>query len=108
MNKTDEVTKAAIWDYLEQADNRELYRMLKFLYDRQTTLEKFVQDTSLKNAVGFNFNDAQILSGICDTASSFGSLTPKQAIVVRKRIAKYWRQLNDYFNATPLNAAQNK
>jgi hypothetical protein len=101
MNKTDEVTKAAIRDYIGQADSRELYKMLKFLYDRQTNLEKFVQDTSLRNAVGFNSNDAQLLSGICETAPPFRSLTPRQANVVRRRINKYWRQLVDYLSQIP-------
>jgi hypothetical protein len=101
MNKTDEVRKAAIREYIEQADSIELYKMLKFLYDRQTNLEKLVQDTSQRNALGFNSNDAPLLSGICETASAFGSLTAKQANVVRRKINKYWRQLVDYPSRIP-------
>ena len=101
MNITDKVTKDAIIDYIEDADGRELYKMLEFLNSRQTNPEKFIQYTFVRNGVGFNFNDAELLSGICETASHSRSLTPRQADVVRRRIEKYWRQLLDYLTQVP-------
>ena len=78
---------------IERADAREIYRLLRLLYEQQTDLEKYLSMTGEKNGVGFNSYDGPILSDIAQRAERYGSLTPRQADLVRRKLKKYARQL---------------
>jgi hypothetical protein len=80
---------------IQNADNAKLYRMLKFLYDRQTQVEQDTHSTVERNQRGFSGFDAQFLSSVAAKAAKYGSLTDKQAPHVRKRLLRYWRQFQE-------------
>jgi hypothetical protein len=76
-----------------QADPRELLQLLSLLYQRQTTLEQNYSTTVEHNNEGFNAVDARVLTDIAQRAERYGSLTPRQADLVRRKLKKYARQL---------------
>ena len=74
-------------------DDRWLIRGLLAIYKKQTDSEKKVQDTFERNGVGFNGIDAQIMSSIAEFYMNRNYITPKQTVVVRRKMNKYAGQL---------------
>lgn len=85
--------------YLVQNDDRVLYRALKKLYGEQTADEQACGDTKVYNNAGFNGVDAPILSSMAEFLNKTGFLTPKQKVIVRKKLVKYNKQLTRLANA---------
>lgn len=84
---------AGMRKHIDSADEKELFRLLHTLYEQQTEWERQWSLTGEKNEVGFNSYDGPILSGIAQRAERYGSLTPRQADLVRRKLKKYARQL---------------
>lgn len=74
-------------------DDRWLIRGMMAIYSKQTDNEKRVQETRELNGVGLNGVDGQIMSSIAEFYSNRNYITPKQAVIVRKKMMKYAGQL---------------
>ena len=74
-------------------DDRWLLRGLLAIYKKQTDSEKMAQETFVKNGVGFNGLDGQIMSSIAEFYMNRNYITPKQTTVVRRKMGKYAGQL---------------
>jgi len=68
-------------------------RGLKAIYKMQTEDEKLMQVTTEDNGVGFSGVDAELLSSFAEQLNARGSLSPKQMVYARKKMAKYAKQL---------------
>lgn len=65
------------------------------IYAKQTLGEQASQTTSELNSVGFSGVDAEILSSFSDQVKRGRTLSPKQMVIVFKKMPKYWEQLWD-------------
>jgi hypothetical protein len=68
-------------------------RALVVIYERQTDSEKFSETTHDKNDIGFSGVDAEICTSFAKQYQSRGFLSPKQMVIARKKMNKYWKQL---------------
>lgn len=68
-------------------------RALIVIFERQTTDEQAYDYTRDANSVGFSGVDAEICSSFAKQYQSRGFLSPKQMVVARKKMKKYWKQL---------------
>ena len=68
-------------------------RALTVIFERQTSFEQSAETTHEKNDVGFSGVDAEICSSFAKQYMSRGSLSPKQMVIARKKMKKYWKQL---------------
>lgn len=84
---------------LIQTNDKVLYAAFKKLYACQTDDEQNVGETHHVNGVGFNGVDAPILSSMAEFLIKTGFLTPKQKVIVRKKLVKYNKQLTKLANA---------
>lgn len=99
----DDSPKKRVWSQEEiknliQTNDEVLYRALKKLYSKQTSEEQRKGDTVVNNNVGFNGADAKFLSSTAEFLKKAGFLTPKQKVVVRKKMVKYTKQLTRLAN----------
>jgi len=91
-NNTNAWTTTRIREKLETSDEM-VKRSLLVLYDYQTTVEQNSQETVENNGVGFNGVDAPFLSSVAEWVMKGNRITPKQMVIVRKKIYKYSTQL---------------
>lgn len=84
---------------LVQTNDKVLYGALKRLYECQTADEQSIGETRVRNGMGFNGADSRILSSMAEFLKKTGFLTPKQKVVVRKKLIKYTKQLTKLANA---------
>jgi hypothetical protein len=89
---TLEQKKAAIQKLLATND-RAVDRALIRIYERQTQDEKSAETTNHSNGRGFTGADAPFLTRLAKSCLRYNGLTEKQRYYVRRKIAKYWRQL---------------
>jgi hypothetical protein len=68
-------------------------RAMLLIYRHQTDDEQNKDSTDHQNDVGFNSNDAFILSQFAKSYEQWGRLTPKQLAIVHRKMPKYARQL---------------
>ena len=68
-------------------------RALLVMFDRQTSNEQLAERTADKNDIGFSGVDAEICSSFAKQYKSRGFLSPKQMVIARKKMKKYWKQL---------------
>jgi len=87
-------SKESIQELLEKKDEA-VYRALLKIYDRQTRDEQDAKQTEDWNSVGFTGVDAEIMSSFTESYKKWGKLTPKQMVIARKKMKKYWKQLLD-------------
>lgn len=83
---------------LVQTNDTVLYGALKKLYACQTADEQAEGHTKEYNGMGFNGVDSPILSSMAEFLLKTGFLTPKQKIIVRKKLVKYNKQLTKLAN----------
>jgi hypothetical protein len=101
LKKTEAVDiKGKIWSKetiqeLLDTNGNAVYRAMVQIYDKQTAEEQQCQDTHLYNSVGFTGVDAEIMSSFTEYYNKWGKLSPKQMIIARKKMKKYWKQLLD-------------
>ena len=84
---------------LIQTNDKVAGKALEKLYDCQTAEEQAIGETRVQNGAGFNGADARILSSMAEFFKKTGFLTPKQLVVVRKKLVKYNKQLTRLANA---------
>ena len=87
-------SKETIQELLDKNDEA-VYRAMLQIYDRQTADEQKYQDTHIYNSVGFTGPDAEIMSSFTESYKKWNKLTPKQMVIARKKMKKYWKQLLD-------------
>lgn len=90
-------TEDEIKNYV-QTNDTVLYGALKKLYACQTADEQAAGETHNVNGMGFNGVDAPILSSMAEFLLKTGFLTPKQKVIVRKKLVKYNKQLTKLAN----------
>ena len=83
---------------LVQTNDKVLYGALKRLYECQTADEQASGETRVRNGAGFNGSDARILTSMAEFLKKTGFLTPKQMVIVRKKLVKYNKQLTRLAN----------
>lgn len=97
--KTAKWTKDSVKTWVKDADvnntthRAALSRALLFLYSRQTADEQESQHTAHNNGMGFSGIDAEFLSSVAQGIIKYGSMTPKQAVHVQRRLVRYSGQL---------------
>ena len=83
--------------------------LLLCMCDRQTEDEKDIQLTTNLNGIGFNQNDAPVLTSIGQQITLQGrGLTQAEIILVRRKLHKYKRQLADALNAGEVELTQTR
>ena len=75
--------------------------VLLHTYDCQTSREKRERLTIYENWVGFDIEDAPILTEIAERYLQSGTLTSHEGNVVRHRCRKYAGQYLDYIDVGP-------
>lgn len=85
-------TKESIHDLLDRSA-KAVEKALLVLFNRQTDTEQAAEDTKFLNRKGFTAADAPRLTNIAKALIRYKNLTPKQVVLVRRRIKKYWKQL---------------
>lgn len=68
-------------------------RALVVIFERQTADEQASDHTRDANSVGFSGVHAEICSSFAKQYMSRGFLSPKQMVIARKIMKKYWKQL---------------
>ena len=86
-------------------DPRWALRALIRIYQNQTTDEQSKDATIERNGIGFSGPDAEILSSFARQYQRRGCLSPKQMIILRRRIPAYARQIVQGSDTTRLEAA---
>jgi hypothetical protein len=99
-------TKEIIQEKIK-SDDRWVVRSLEVLYDRQTRDEQETKSTNHNNGRGFNGTDSYILSSFTeqikkkkDRGIREGFLSEKQLEISRKKLLKYWRQIQEEIENT--------
>jgi len=91
-NLTIAQVKHWIQDLLDRNDLA-VCRALLVIFERQTADEQSYDMTRERNLVGFSGVDAEICSSFAKQYKSRGFLSPKQMVIARKKMKKYWKQL---------------
>lgn len=68
-------------------------RALLTIFNNQTEDEKDTAETKHENGIGFNGNDAYLLTSFATSLQKYGSLTDKQMPYLFHKIGKYAGQL---------------
>ena len=93
-NLTLAQVKKWVQDLLDRNDLA-VCRALMVIFDRQTQYEKDAEHTSEYNHIGFSGVDGEILTSFAKQYASRKFLSPKQMVIARKKMKKYWKQLAD-------------
>jgi hypothetical protein len=89
-------TKTQIKGFLKSklaSDKKWANTALIKIFEFQTNDEQQTEYTKYVNSVGFSGVDAKILSSLTKFYAKNGFLTPKQQIIVFKKMPKYWKQI---------------
>ncbi len=88
----------AVVKQLLQHDDTILIKCLLFLYEQQVEDEKAINQSTHRNKVGFNSNDASILSPIAEAIKHVQThmplLMPNNVEKIRSRMLKYATQIS--------------
>ena len=108
---TPKVTKGAIKAFVKSklgtSDNWAKTALLR-IYDYQTNEEQRDGYTKVYNGVGFTGCDGEILSSFAQQLLTKGYLSPKQTILVKRKMPKYWSQIVGLSNEQALIAQVTK
>lgn len=88
-------TPTLIKERIMKDDNAVKHALLR-IYSFQTESEQMSGQTHETNRIGFNANDAEILTSFAEQLKNKGWLSKKQLDLTRKKIVKYSRQLFGY------------
>jgi len=97
--------KETIQELLEKNDTAVLRAVLA-IYDRQTEDEKDIRGTRHLNSVGYSGVDGEIMSSFARQIQKRNSLSPKQMVIARKKMKRYWRQLVEIANENGKNPVE--
>lgn len=101
------VTRAETRELLRKRlgeDNCWALRALQLVYNLQTVAEQTAGVAHEPNGAGFTRTDAGILTSFAQQMEQRGFLTPKQMAVLKKRMPKYWRQIEREGNPEKIRA----
>jgi len=105
--KEVKVTKGAIKDFVKMklgtSDVWAKSALLK-IFDNQTNEEQRVGYTKFYNGIGFSGCDGEILSSFAQQLLKKGYLSPKQTLLVKRKMPKYWNQIISISNTEILVA----
>ncbi len=87
------------------SNDRWALRALMRIYQNQTADEQCQETTIERNGIGFTGPDAEILTSFARQYQRRGCLSPKQMIILRRRIPAYARQIVQGSDTTGLEAA---
>jgi len=90
------ITKKEMRDFVKKqlATNKAwATKALLKIFDKQTKDEQEYEHTREANHVGFTGVDGEILTSFAKQLQSRGFLTPKQMVLVYKKMPKYWMQI---------------
>jgi hypothetical protein len=87
------------------SNDRWALRALMRIYHNQTADEQNSESTIERNCIGFTGPDAEILTSFARQYQRRGSLSPKQMIILRRRIPAYARQIVQGSDTTRIEAA---
>ena len=93
---TNKVTKVEILTRLQaklKTDSKWANRALLAIFKNQTEDEKTDSSVKYHNAMGFRAVDSYILTSFATQLQTRGFLTPKQMVIVHKKMPVYARQL---------------
>jgi len=96
MNYSDIKTKKGRIEFLKEklaSDARWALRGLVRIYEYQTEEEKAIEGTRENNGVGFTGVDGDILSSFAKQVMMGRNLSPKQSVILFKKMPKYASQL---------------
>lgn len=86
-------TKEEIRAHIQSGSVAWMTRALMALYARQTTMEQYSGVTTDHNSRGFNGVDAEILTSFAQQHGHGRTLSPKQLVILQKKLIKYCGQL---------------
>jgi hypothetical protein len=87
------------------SNDRWALRALLRIYQNQTADEQCRETTIERNGIGFTGPDAEILTSFARQYQRRGCLSPKQMIILRRRIPAYARQIVQGSDTTRIEAA---
>jgi hypothetical protein len=87
------------------SNDRWALRALMRIYQNQTADEQCQETTIERNGIGFTGPDAEILTSFARQYQRRGCLSPKQMIILRRRIPAYARQIVQGSDTTRIEAA---
>jgi hypothetical protein len=90
------ITKKATKEFVkEQLKTNKVWTLkgLTTIYANQTTDEQAYGGTSKLNDIGFSGVDGDILSSFATQYQTKGYLSPKQMVILTKKMPKYWKQI---------------
>jgi hypothetical protein len=102
---TAKVTASDVVSALKQklaSDARWATRAMLLIHKHQTDEEQASSSTNEHNAVGFNSNDAYILTQFVESFGRYQSLTPKMLAIVFKKMPKYAGQVIRHVGREPI------
>src|SRR5271168_1898703 len=91
-DRPERYSKDTIRALLDRSDAA-VYKGLQAIYRLQTSDEQETHSTTHRNGVGFSGWDAPILSDIAQRSAKYGTLTPGQTRLVRRKLYRYTGQL---------------
>jgi len=77
--------------------------LVRIFQENQTQDEQVIEATKEDNGIGFTGTDGQILSSFAKQQLARGTLSPKQMVIVFKKMPKYHKQVIAMSNAEQLN-----
>jgi hypothetical protein len=77
--------------------------LIRIFQENQTQDEQVIEATKEDNGIGFTGTDGQILSSFAKQQLARGTLSPKQMVIVFKKLPKYSRQVIAMSNPEQLN-----
>ena len=87
------------------SNDRWALRALMRIYQNQTADEQYREATIERNGIGFTGPDAEILTSFARQYQRRGCLSPKQMIILRRRIPAYARQIVQGSDTTRIETA---
>jgi hypothetical protein len=93
----NDIPKKEIKAYIQKRlhEDKQAIRTLILIYNKQTATEQQAEATTLHNNIGFTGVDAKILTSFAKQYQTRGFLSPKQMVLLKKKIVKYWEQVID-------------
>jgi hypothetical protein len=78
------------------------------IYTLQTSDEQASDTTSHNNGVGFSGCDANILSSFAKQVNAGRNLSPKQMVIVYKKMPRYYRQILQFISEDKMAELETK
>jgi hypothetical protein len=96
-NLKNDISKKELKAYIQKRlhEDKQAIRTLLLIFSKQTASEQQTEQTTVHNNVGFTGVDAEICSSFAKQYQTRNFLSPKQLVILKRIIAKYWQQVID-------------